>query len=307
MGGGKGGDKGGGNTTTTIEAPGFARAGLQQAADESQRLFADSASNTFFPGQTFANLNRQQLEGLQGSADLARSGLGGIPQGALGALNQSFLGTDFINDPVVQGQLNAIQSQGNRNFAENLAPNIRRQASQVGQAFGSRGDALQARTAADVQQRISEAQAGFLAQTRGQALDAQGRALALAPQIGNLQNAPNQLLGQVGAQLQNQSQLGINDQINRFNFDRDLQANRVNQLVNQFGSLGQIGGQTTSNVDTDGGNSFSNILGGGALGASLGSMIPGFGAGAGSGIAGALGPGGVALGVGGALLGGLFG
>ena len=322
--------KGGGgsqDSTTQVQAPSFAEIPLFEAGRQVIDLF-NRGPQQFFPGQTFADFDplqtaAQNLQlGLAPTAAQQGQQINAALLGSLARPNLNFDPTTFnaLDQPSTQAQLEAIETRANRNLLENILPNVRRSAVGAGQTFGStRSDVNQALQIGDTAQRIAEAQAQLLGTAQGQGLqagiaargqdvDALGRSLALFPQLQQASLFPSQLVGDVGAQRQAQTQRGITEDINRFNFEQNAQANLVNQLVNQAAGLGGFGGTTTQRFDDPSSNTLLNVLGGGLLGSQLGAAIPGFGAGAAgaTGLA-ALGPAGIGLGLGGALLGGLFG
>lgn len=307
------GKGGGGNqdTTTTVEPPGFIRPQLEQAAGAITDTF-NRGPLEFFGGQTFAGFNP-----LQQQSQAAQLAFGQSPAlgGQLGAINQASLSAlggpdNLLSNPAVTGALGAIESRGNRNLLENILPNVRRSAVGAGQTFGSsRADIAQAQQIGDTQQRISDAQAGFLGNQLNSARTAQTGALGLAPQTLGTGLFPSQIQAGVGAQQQGLSQQQINENIARFNFNQAAPGDLTNQFVNQAAGLAGFGGTTTADINGGGQNRFLGGLGGGLAGATLGAAVPGFGAGAAgaTGLA-ALGPAGIGLGVLGALGGaGLFG
>jgi len=308
MGKGGGGDQ---DSTTQVIPPGFIQPQLEQAAGAISADF-ERGPQQFFGGQTFADFNplQQQAQAGQlafGASPQLQAQLGGINQASLSALGGP---ENLLSNPAVTGALGSIESRGNRNLLENILPNVRRSAVGAGQTFGSsRADIAQAQQIGDTQQRISDAQAGFLGTQLNSARTAQTGALGLAPQTLGTGLFPSQIQAGVGAQQQGLTQQQINENIARFNFGQQAPSALTSDLVNRAAGLAGFGGTTTANLEGQGSNNFLGGLGGGIAGATLGSAIPGFGGGAAgaTGLA-ALGPAGIGLGILGALGGaGLFG
>ena len=116
----------------------------------------------FFPGQTFADFNPTQLAALQQQLSFAQNQL----PGQLSGINQSFGNAlnagDLYNDPSVQAGLGTIENRANRNFSENVLPQLRQQATGTGNQFSSKAEQSEQLAGRDLQQAISDAQGSFL-------------------------------------------------------------------------------------------------------------------------------------------------
>jgi hypothetical protein len=299
---GKGGGGGNQDNTTQVRPPSFAVPALNQAVEGALDLY-NQGPYSFFPGQTFADFDPLQQQAQSAALAYGMSPALGNQLGAIGQANLSALsGPDnLLSNPAVQAGLGSIESRANRNLLENILPNVRRSAVGAGQTFGSSAqDVLQAQQIGDIQQRISDAQGTFLANQLDSARQQQARALGLAPQTLGTGLFPSQIAGDVGAQRQSLAQQGINEDIQRYMFNQEAQANLVNQLVNQSAGLAGFGGTTTSNYDQPGSNPLLSAVGGGLTGGALGQALTASGA---FGFTPLTAP----LAIGGALLGGLFG
>jgi len=289
------------NQSTTVNPPAFALPGLTQAAGEATRLYNEGPQQ-FFPGQTFADFNPLQTQGQQSQVDFANQVLPGLNQQIFGGFGQA-LNTDVTQDPSVQAALASIENRGNRNFAENIAPTLRRGGTGVGQEFGTRPELAVGVAGRDLAGQIADAQASFLAQQLGSARQAQGAGLALAPQIAQQGLMGGNILGQIGAQQQGQEQLGINEAMNRFNFEQGAPVDSLNQLIAQL--TGATGGGSQSSQFSGTGGGINPAIGGAIGGGLLASQLPAsiLGSGAFGNIGSVFGPAGIA---GGALLGALL-
>lgn len=100
---------------------------------------------------------------------------------------------------------------------------------------------------------------------------------------------------QVGGAMEGQANQYLQDALSRWDFAQNEPWNRVSRYASLINPGAGIGGTQTQTMP--GGSKASSALGMGLMGAQLGSMIPGFGAGAaGAGGLAALGPAGLALG-----------
>jgi hypothetical protein len=97
------------------------------------------------------------------------------------------------------------------------------------------------------------------------ALSAQQAAISQAPQM---QNLDLQQLAQVGAAREQQGQAELEDSINRFNFEQNIDAQKLNNLMSLVGG-GTVGSQSSQPVFR---NPLASGLGGAMSGAQLGSM-----------------------------------
>lgn len=292
--------KSSGDSETKVKIPGFAKDALKSGIGAAGSLFGQGPQQ-FFPGQTFANFDPLQTQGQQAQLNFAESFLPGLNEQIFGSFGNALNAGDIFNDPSVQAGLGTIESRANQNFAENTLPSLRRAGIGAGQEFGTRPELAAGVAASRLGRDVGDAQAQFLANQLGSARQLQGAGLAISPQIQGLGLTQGNIFGDVGAQRQGMEQLGISEDVDRFNFGQQAPSALTQQYVNQIAQLagGVPAGQSTSQ---GGSGTLGNILGGGLLGAGIGSSIPGFGAGAGT----AFGPAGLGLGIGGAILGGLF-
>jgi hypothetical protein len=256
---------------------------------EAQKQYR-SGGPQYFQGSTLAAPNAQQTQA-QGMATQAATGAQQqlADTGAAGinyAVNDAI---DVRNNPFLAAAQEGAIRPAVRAFTDpgGVLSNIRSDFGTNGQYGGSR-QALATGTAAG---RLGESildttsRMGSEAYTAG--LDAQGRALALLPQIQQAQLAPAQTVAAVGDANQDYIQSLINEEIKRHNFQQS--APSINLANYQNLVQGAYGGSATGSVTQPIAqrNPFTGALGGAMAGAQLGSMVPGIGTGVGA-LAGAL-------------------
>lgn len=264
--GGLGTDK---NTTqtTTNAPPAWALPYMEQIGSEAQNLY-EQGPQEYFPGQTYADLTPEQLAGIQSQLANAGglSGMLGQSQDAFGSLLGGPEG--LTTNPAVQAALGTIENRGNQNFLENILPGLRRGATGVGQEFGTRGELAAGVAARDLGGQIADAQGAFLGNQLNSARAAQGQALNTAPSVFGLTQLPGQFMQQAGGQLQNQNQLGITDEFNRFNFGQQAPQNALGNFQNTISGLtGNYG--TATQTSPTGTNPWAGAFGGAWMGNQL--------------------------------------
>ena len=251
---------------------------LTRAASSAQGVF-DQGPQEFFPGQTFADLTPEQLSGLESQLAFAQQ----FPQ-QLGQINQSFGNAlnagNLFNDPSVQAGLGTIENRANRNFAENVLPRLRQQATGTGNQFSSKAEQSERLAGRDLQSAISDAQGSFLANQLASGRALQSGAIGQAPNISQLGLLPGSTQFNVGGILQGQENLGITEDVNRFNFGQQAPGQNVNDLIARLTAISGAGsgGISTTPGSPSGTNTLASALGGGLLGNQLfNSLAPSFG------------------------------
>lgn len=230
----------------------------------------------FYPGQTYADFDPLQLQGMQGQLDYAGGALPGqiaqAQQAQSGALNAP----DVANNPYIAGMADTITSRLGRNFSENLMPAIGDSALMAGQSGGSRQGVAQGIAARGTQEATGDALAGLYGGAYGQGLQAQGNALQRAPQMAQYGLMPSQIQQGIGGMYQGQEQRGIDEGIARQNFANQEPWNRLGNYSNLLAG-GQGYGTTTGTTTQSGGGGglFGNLLGAGMTAAGVMSGNPG--------------------------------
>lgn len=200
----------------------------------------NSSSPQYFPGSTVANQSPATQAGISGTIARATNGsplnqaAGGWIQQALGANGSPGL------DPVFQ------------NVQNHVLPGVESQFSQAGR-YGSGAQATAATNA------LTQAYAPY-------ALQNSQFAVNQAPQIANQDYTDLNALAGAGQTQDAHAQQLLNDQINRFNFNTNLPANKLAQYsgIVQGGNWGTQG--TSTQTQPSGGL-------GGFLGGALGGLL----------------------------------
>jgi len=256
----------------------------------------------FFPGQTYANPTDTQLAAENLQMGTALGGQTAVNQSLMPALQSQLAGpANVANNPFLasatQAALRPLYSG-----AQGLLQQARRDATSTGNLGGTRQAILEQGVIGDYLRQAGDVSAGMYNDAYSQAIDAQSRAVGLAPQTLASLQIPAQQLSQVGAAQQARQQQAINDQRARFEFAQMEPSNRLTRYSNVAGT--NILPGTTSSMADGGGGGIGTMgtigaLGGGLYGATLGANATFMGAAAG-------GPAALAAAATGALLGSLF-
>ena len=294
---------GGGGTNTVQKADPWAgqQPYLTSTFQEAQRLY-NQGPMQFYPGQTYAQPTAAQLVAEQMAAQSALGGQTAVTQSMVPALQQQLAGpAGLASNPFLAGAAEAAvrplygQAQG-------LLQQARRGATQAGQLGGTRQAILEQGVISDYLQRAGDITAQMYGDAYGQTLEAQSRALGLAPGIMPSLVTPAQTLAGVGATQQARQQQAIDESRARFEFGQQAPSEALTRYANIV--AGSILPGTTTGYSTGGG-------GGMGMGAGLGSLAGGaYGASAafgGTALGESLGAFGGPVGmIGGAILGSLF-
>jgi len=288
---------------TEVKIPGYLKDATKSGIAAATGLYGQGPLE-YFPGDTYAGLTDPQLQGVNQYIDFANQTFPGLSNQIFGSFGNALNAGNLYNDPSVQAGLGVIESQANRNFMENILPQLRQQATGTGNQFSSKAEQSEAEAARDLQLAISEAQAGFLGNQLGSARQLQGASLATAPSVLGTGLFGGQTLMNAGGVLQGDLQNQINADLARWQYEQQAPVDQTNTYVNQLAALGGMpGGSTTTSGG--GSNTLGNIAGGALLGGGLGSTLFPAGSWLGAGAAGAMGPGVLGATVLGGLLGGL--
>lgn len=276
--------KGGGGGTNTVQRadPWVGQQPyLTDIYGESQRLYREGPME-FFPGQTFANPSDRTLQAEQMIANQAMGNQQVMAdQVALanqfGLMQPQMLSQNPYLAGATEAALRPIYGQ-----AQGLLQQARRGATAAGQLGGTRQAILEQGVIADYLQKAGDISSQMYSDAYSDAVDAQQRAISLAPSVMQMGLAPAQTLGQVGLSEQARQQQAIDDQRARFEFAQQApqQALRDYSAVT-LGSI--LPGSTTTSM-TGGDPSFmqraigGSLLGLGAYGAGTSAGLIGEGA-----------------------------
>ena len=196
------------------------------------------AKPEYFPGQTLAGFNQNQLSAQQSIANRAQG-----PNPLLSSAYDtaaSYASGDFSN-PAIQGALAA-----NRDA---IMP-------AVDSRFGMAGRSFSPAHAASLGKAITNANAPLL-------LGAQGAAIQNAPAISQAQYQDAAQLAGVGQQQQAQTQAGINAEIERYNAGQTKEINALGRYATILGGGAPSSSLTTGQQFVPGGPStLSNVFSG---------------------------------------------
>lgn len=224
----KGGGGGGSQTVNTqVQPPSYAMPFLQYGLDEARAQYDNNAPN-YYPAQTVVGFSPESEMSLDMMRDRALDPNSMTAQTA-NVVQQNLMGTNPLMSAAFQPVVNEVQSQ----FAK------------AGR-YGSGAN----------QQALAAALAPA-------ALQAQQTAIAQAPQI---QNQDLSQLAGVGAAREGQAQAELQDQVNRFNFEQNIEQQKLKDYLALVGG-GTIGSNTIQPVQR---NTAASALGGALGGAQLG-------------------------------------
>lgn len=276
--------KGGGGGTNTVQKadPWVGQQPyLTDIYGESQRLYREGPME-FFPGQTYAAPSDRTLQAEQMIADQALGSQQVMAnQAALanqfGLMQPQMLSQNPYLAGATEAALRPIYGQ-----AQGLLQQARRGATAAGQLGGTRQAILEQGVIADYLQKAGDISSQMYSDAYSDAIDAQQRAISLAPTVMQMGLAPAQTLGQVGLSEQARQQQAIDDARARFEFAQRApqQALRDYSAVT-LGSI--LPGSTTTSM-SGGDPSFmqravgGTLLGLGAYGAGTSAGLIGEGA-----------------------------
>lgn len=266
---------GGGGTQTVQKADPWAgqQPYLTDIYSESQRLYRQGPME-FFPGQTYASPSDRTL---QAEEAMAQQALGNqqvmADQVALanqfGLMQPQMLASNPYLAGAAEAALRPIYSQ-----AQGLLRQARQGANEAGQLGGDRQAILEQGVISDFMQRAGDVTSQIYSRAYSEAVDAQQRAISLAPQVMQTSLAPAQLLGQVGLAEQAREQQAIDDARARFEFAQQA----PQQALRDYSgiTMGSLLPGTTTQTQTGGDPSFlQRAVGGGLLGVGTYSALSG--------------------------------
>lgn len=263
---------GGGKTAETTNKPWGA---LQQPIKDILPGFSEAAQNIpqYYPDQTYANFDPLQQQAMQqqlgyAGSDQLNSSIGN----QFGALNY---GLNSAYDPQSNPVINDYVASATRPLTEayqNAVGNtIAGGASGVGGLGGSRQGVAEGQATKAYLNALGDTSTGIYNNAYNQGLDQQARMLALAPQTMQAGLYPSQLTGQVGAQQQGMAQQGINESMNRYDYNQNAEYKR---LQDYFNTLSGTPFMTTQAPNPNQQNNLASMIGTGTAGLGLLSAIP---------------------------------
>ena len=236
---GKGGGGGGAQTVNTqVNPPAYAMPFLQFGLSQAKQQF-DSDLPGYYPGSTVVGFSPESEMALTGIRDRALDP-NSLTAQTQGVVQQNLMGTNPLAMAAFRPVIDSVQSQ----FAKSGR-------------YGSGAN----------QQALASALAPA-------ALQAQQAAIAQAPQM---QNMDLQQLAAVGAAREGQAEAELADDVARFNFEQNIDAQKLRDYMALVGG-GTIGSQNIQPVFRNpAASALGGALGGYQLGSSLG-LNPMYGA-----------------------------
>lgn len=228
----KGGGGGSPQTVNTqVEPPAYAKKFLEFGLKEAKDQYQSSMPN-FYPDSTVIGFSPENEMALQGIRERALDPNSMTAQ-MQGVVQQNLMGTNPLASAAFKPVIDTVQSQ----FAK------------AGR-YGSGAN----------QQALASALAPA-------ALQAQQAAISQTPQV---QNLDLQQLGQVGAAREGQAQAELQSNMDRFNFEQNIGAQKLKDYLALVGG-GTVGSNTSNPVfRNQAASGLGGALGGAQLGSSLG-------------------------------------
>jgi|TARA_R100001463_G_scaffold27866_2_gene64331 hypothetical protein len=240
--------KGGGGGTNTVQKadPWVGQQPyLTDIYGESQRLY-DQGPMQFYPGQTYASPSDRTI---QAEEMIANQALGSqqvmANQAALanqfGLMQPQMLSENPYLAGATEAALRPVYGQ-----AQGLLQQARRGATGAGQLGGTRQAILEQGVIGDYMQKAGDISSQMYSKAYQDSIDAQQRAISLAPSVMQMGLAPAQTLGQVGMSEQARQQQAIDESRARFEFGQQAPQQALRQYSDI--ALGNMlpGSQTTS-------------------------------------------------------------
>ena len=266
-------------TTTTTEPFAEQKPFLERVFKEAEAQF-DATGPTFFPGQTTAGKNafdvaaqQQFLGAASPTADIARASADAT-KFALGPVLSP------ESNPALQANIEGAIRPVFDTLTRKVLPNIRSDAILADGFGGSRQQLAEGVATGEATRAALDTSAELANRAFVSGLDTFSKALVTAPQVQSQQLAAPSIIAGVGEQERAFEQQGINEAVQRYNFEQAIEGAKLAQFANLI--QGNFGGTTTQQIagvqNPQGGNAFTRGLGGALSGASLGAAFGGFGA-----------------------------
>ena len=225
---------------------------------------------SYYPGQTYADLGP-----VQQAAQQYNLGYAGYMMPALnntfGAYNWGMNAPqNVMTDPLVNRQIQSAMRPVTQQYQEQVMPSIQRNAIGAGNYGGSRQGVAEGLASRSYMDTLGDISTGIYSNAYNKGMDQQARMMALGPQVFGMGMMPGQMMGQVGAQNQQQTQKMIDDAVARWNYG---QTEPVNRMTNYWNTLWGAGGGTQKMPDPNASNPLSSAIGGGLAGAGTAGML----------------------------------
>jgi hypothetical protein len=194
--------------------------------DQARKIY-DKPGPSYFPGSTVAGFSPNQIQAQQRGVSRATQGNAGMGYGQ--AYNNDVLQGKYLEDP--------NEGMMFQNIQQRVLPSVNSQFMGAGRSGSNlHGDTLT--------RALTEAYAPYATQMRQYGLGQMDAAANRAPTFAANDYADIAAQGDIGAQQQGMAQNELQDAMNRYNYDKDLESNKLAQYMGFIG--GNYGGTTTS-------------------------------------------------------------
>lgn len=241
---------------------------LQTGLDQAGNLYNNRLSQTFFPGQTYANFAPETEGAFSRMTQRAADG-SPLNRNAQGMVNNSLTGR-FLSagNPYFQQMAGRV--------TQNVLPAITAQWARAGRGTGN-GEVVEAAS-----RGLGDAIGQLAYQNYGDERSRQFQAAGMAPGLAREDYYDMDRLRSVGAEREAQAQRGIDEARARWDFEQNKQANALKEYMGFTMPVAGMGGTSSSTGTAQTNPSmFQSMLGMGMMGASLGQ---GYGGGGGAGL-----------------------
>lgn len=267
-------------TTQTNEPYAGQKPFLEYGFGQAQDLY-NQGPMSYYPNQTYAGFNPLQQQSQSMGADYATGQLQPFAQSAMQG-NQMLAGggmMDVNSNPWLADYAQAATRPIQQNLMEEALPMIRNSAMGAGQYGGSRQDLSEGLAVGRAADAMGDVTSNIYSNAYGQNMQGMLGAQAMAPQLAQMGMMPSNILSGIGGQQQGMEQQGINEQMQRYDFNQMAPYQQLQNYMNSVG--GQMFGSQTTTPQTS--SPLAGGLGGGMAGAGMaGMMNSGAAAGAGN-------------------------
>jgi hypothetical protein len=253
-------------TTQTSGPPAYAAQELQYGVDEARRLY-DEGLPSFFPDQTYAGFTPQQEASLRLAEQRAMRGspLVDTAQNQLQrTLSGDFLGANQYIDPMID----AANRNVIRQFGETVMPSIQSSLGRSGR-YGNNAATqnLYENAQRALAQELTDTESSIRGNAYAQERQLMNAAIGQAPSLASQDYMDIAQLGAVGEQRQAMEQAGINEAMQRYQYDNTIDQQALDQFLSRLGGTVPLTGTVgTITQPVKSSSPFSQALG---IGASL--------------------------------------
>ena len=215
--------------------------------------YYNSGGRSFFPGDTVADFNPNQLAGQGQLLDFAGGSGQDFANAALRG-NEFFMNPENImnpdNIPGYRDAQDATSRMFTENLMENILPQVRSGGTSSGQFGGSASGIGQALSVDRSQSGLADALTQMDLGAYAQGLNSFNQAQNRAPSLFNLGTRPGTIIAGVGDAQQGQQQREIDADVARHTFEQNEPLYNLAALQNLTGQYGQYGGTQTGESTT---------------------------------------------------------